>query len=329
MLTGQNDKPTMSGNTYSYRLVHEDPSKRITPVGAFATSRNSDLYGQPGINLEGSDVALHATAHPEYRNQFYDNKKLSDNNQSMACINNKCYDMTKLMKFYDSNGNNQNDSVYIIDSRLTPEQNALLMNKNKHTKVYSKNDGIVNDAKDWMKENLGLDFNNGGQIYYSGGEIENDPHILELYGFANGGQIMEIPVAPYGYAEQGMEIPVAPYGYNQQGGMAYEDGGQMPIDVAVARFKAAGKDKGLSGGELQVYVEKMKSKYNYQKGGVVKEQELGNYEVGMYGSGGIMYNGTKFPGYNRAINTAPGDKFKKQMLLQKGGKIKLVKFGHR
>lgn len=151
--------------------------------------------------------------------------------------------------------------------------------------------------------------------YYSGGEIENDPHIMELYGFENGGQ--------------SMQIPVAPYGYNQQGGMNYEDGGQMPMDVAVSRFKAAGRDKGLSGGELQMYVEKMKSKYNYQKGGVVKEQELGNYEVGMYGSGGIMYNGTKFPGYNKAVNTAPGDKFKKQMLLEKGGKIKLVKFGHR
>jgi hypothetical protein len=281
----------------------------------------------------------------------------------------------------------------------------------------------------------------GMNSYYAGGEIENDPHIMSLYGFANGGQIMEIPVAPYGYAAQGMEIPVAPYGYaemgmmmgddvtgkskpsgnapatpkqlnsqqianlattffsrdpsmqtplpnflggyqlseldktlmieamkqmkamqgrngvypaitpqmidgirprveqnrkidygremQRMGGMNYEDGGQMPVDVAVARFKAAGKDKGLSGGQLQMYVEKMKSKYNYQKGGVVKEQELGNYEVGMYGSGGIMYNGTKFPGYNKAINTAPGDKFKKQMLLEKGGKIKLVKFGHR
>ena len=55
-------------------------------------------------------------------------------------------------------------------------------------------------------------------MYFAGGEIENDPHIMSLYGFANGGQIMEIPVAPYGYAQQGMQIPVAPYGYNQQGG---------------------------------------------------------------------------------------------------------------
>ena len=265
----------------------------------------------------------------------------------------------------------------------------------------------------------------GMNSYFAGGEIENDPHIMELYGFQGGGQIMEIPVAPYGYAEMGMMMgddvtgkakptgaPTTPKMMTSQqlaglatqffsrdpsmqsplpnfvgsyqlsdmdktlmmeamkqmkggqgssgvypaitpqmidqirpmieqnrlsdqprgqrmGGMNYEDGGQMPMDVAVSRFKAAGRDKGLSGGELQMYVEKMKSKYNYQKGGVVKEQELGNYEVGMYGSGGIMYNGTKFPGYNKAVNTAPGDKFKKQMLLEKGGKIKLVKFGHR
>ena len=267
---------------------------------------------------------------------------------------------------------------------------------------------------------------NGGMNYFAGGEIENDPHIMELYGFQNGGEIIQLPVMPYGFAEMGMMAgddvtgktgkttppagapkmmnsqqlaglatqffsrdpsmqtpipnfvgsyqlsnmdktligeamkqmkagqnpngiypPVTPQMIDQlrprveqndyfnerrtqrMGGMNYEDGGQMPMDVAVARFKASGKDKGLSGGELQMYVEKMKSKYKYQKGGVVKEQELGNYEVGMYGSGGIMYNGTKFPGYNKAVNTAPGDKFKKQMLLQKGGKIKLVKFGHR
>jgi hypothetical protein len=269
----------------------------------------------------------------------------------------------------------------------------------------------------------------GGMNYYAGGEIENDPHIMELYGFQNGGEIIQLPVMPYGFAEMGMmagdevtgktgktptptATPSAPKVLTSQqlaglttqffsrdpsmqtpipnilgnyqlsnmektimmeamkqmkagqgstgvypvitpqmidqirprveqndyfnerrtqsmGGMNYEDGGQMPMDIAVARFKAAAKDKGLAGGEAMAYVEKMKSKYNYQKGGAVSEKELGNYEVGMYGSGGIMYNGTKFPGYNKAISTAPGDKFKKQMVLQKGGKIKLVKFGHR
>jgi hypothetical protein len=261
---------------------------------------------------------------------------------------------------------------------------------------------------------------NGGMNYFAGGEIENDPHIMELYGFQNGGETMQLPVMPYGFAEMGMmagddvtgktagpakmmnsqqlaglatqffsrdpsmQTPIPNFVGNYQlsemdktlmmeamkqmkggqgssgaypaitpqmidqirprieqnrtmdqprtqsmGGMNYEDGGQMPMDIAVARFKAAAKDKGLAGGEAMAYVEKMKSKYNYQKGGAVSEKELGNYEVGMYGSGGIMYNGTKFPGYNKAISTAPGDKFKKQMVLQKGGKIKLVKFGHR
>ena len=164
-------------------------------------------------------------------------------------------------------------------------------------------------------------------MYFAGGEIENDPHIMSLYGFANGGQIMEIPVAPYGYAQQGMQIPVAPYGYNQQGGMAYEDGGQMPTDIAVARFKAAAKEKGLSGGEAMAYVEKMKSKYNYQGGGAVKERPLNEYELTKFGNGGIMYNGTKFPGYNKPVNTSPDDKYKKMMVLEKGGKIKLVKYG--
>jgi hypothetical protein len=257
-------------------------------------------------------------------------------------------------------------------------------------------------------------------MYFAGGEIENDPHIMELYGFQNGGETMQLPVMPYGFAEMGMmtgdevtgktagpakmmnsqqlaglatqffsrdpsmQTPIPNFVGNYQlsdmdktlmmeamkqmkgsqgstgaypaitpqmidqirprieqnrtmdqprtqsmGGMNYEDGGQMPMDIAVARFKAAAKDKGLAGGEAMAYVEKMKSKYNYQKGGAVSEKELGNYEVGMYGTGGIMYNGTKFPGYNKAISTAPGDKFKKQMLLEKGGKIKLVKFGHR
>lgn len=147
--------------------------------------------------------------------------------------------------------------------------------------------------------------------YYSGGNIPTHPDMMHLYGFEDGGQTMEIPVAPYGYNEDGGE------------------NNQMPVEVAVARFKAAGKEKGLSGGELQMYVEKMKSKYNYQKGGAVKETIVGNYDINKFGSGGIMYNGIKFPGYNKAISTEPGDKYKKQMLLEKGGKIKFIKFGHR
>ena len=411
VLTGQNDKPGLYPNVYSYdELEKGNKNLRYTPTGAFALDEYQNIYGKPGLGLRGTDDAYHVTYPGEFaqRNPKYTDANINNNNMSYGCINGRCGDIATLTKMF-----NTGDSSYVIDTRLPYNQNVKMINTNKHKKIKEMG-GMNSDQSD---------------MYFAGGEIENDPHIMSLYGFENGGEIMEIPVAPYGYAEMGMMMgddvtgkgkstgtstpskeikqlnsqqianlattffsrdpsmqtplpnflgsyrltdedkalmfegmkrmkssqggngvyaPVTAemidqlkpmleknrsidYGREMQrmGGMNYEDGGQMPVDVAVARFKAAGKDKGLSGGELQVYVEKMKSKYNYQKGGVVKEQELGNYEVGMYGSGGIMYNGTKFPGYNKAINTAPGDKFKKQMLLQKGGKIKLVKFGHR
>lgn len=150
-----------------------------------------------------------------------------------------------------------------------------------------------------------------GDMYYAGGNIPSHPEIMHLYGFEEGGQIMELPVAPYGYNEDG--------GKNEQ----------LPVDIAVARFKAAAKDKGLSGGEAMAYVEKMKSKYNYQAGGAVKESDISQYDLAQYGNGGIMFDGNRFPGYNKAIATPPGDKHKKMMILKKGGKVKLVKFGHR
>ena len=408
VLTGEYDKPGMYPNANAYSKLEgtNDKTLRYTPTGAFALDEYKNIYGKPGFGLRGTDDAYHVTYPGEYakRTPKYTDANINNNNMSWGCINGRCGDIATLTKMF-----NTGDSSYIIDTRLPYNQNVKMINTNKHKKIKEMG-GMNSDQSD---------------MYYAGGEIENDPHIMSLYGFENGGEIMEIPVAPYGYAEMGMMMgddvtgkakptgaPTTPKMMTSQqlaglatqffsrdpsmqsplpnfvgsyqlsdmdktlmmeamkqmkggqgssgaypvitpqmidqirprieqnrlsdqprgqrmGGMNYEDGGQMPMDVAVSRFKAAGKDKGLSGGELQVYVEKMKSKYNYQKGGVVKEQELGNYEVGMYGSGGIMYNGTKFPGYNKAINTTPGDKFKKQMLLEKGGKIKLVKFGHR
>lgn len=113
----------------------------------------------------------------------------------------------------------------------------------------------------------------------------------------------------------------------------YEEEGddeQMPMDVAVARFKAAGKEKGLRGGELAAYVEKMKSKYKYQKGGAVKEEDADSlYLVEYAGGGRIQYRGHSFPGYNKPIQAPPGDKHKKMVLVKRGDKIRLVKYGLR
>ena len=402
VLTGQQDKPGMYPDSYSLEDVNENKNLRYTPTGAFALDEYQNVSGKPGLFLRGLDDAYHVTYPGEYakRTPKYTDANINNNNMSYGCINGRCGDMATLTEMF-----NTGDSSYVIDTRLPYNQNIKMINTNKHKKL--------------TKEN-------GGMNYYSGGEIENDPHIMELYGFQNGGEIIQLPVMPYGFAEMGMmtgddvtgktgktnpptgapkmmnsqqlaglatqffsrdpsmQTPIPNFVGSYQlsnmdktlmmeamkqmkagqgstgvypvitpqmidqlrprveqneyfnesrtqrmGGMNYEDGGQMPMDIAVARFKAAAKDKGLSGGEAMAYVEKMKSKYKYQKGGAVSEKELGNYEVGMYGTGGIMYNGTKFPGYNKPISTAPGDKFKKQMVLQKGGKIKLVKFGHR
>jgi hypothetical protein len=414
VLTGQQDKPGMYPDGYSLEDVNENKNLRYTPTGAFALDEYQNIYGKPGLFLRGLDDAYHVTYPGEYaeRTPKYTDANISNNNMSYGCINGRCGDMATLTEMF-----NTGDSSYVVDTRLPYNQNIKMINTNQHKKL-TKEDGGMN--------------------YYSGGEIENDPHIMELYGFQNGGEVIQLPVMPYGFAEMGMmtgddvtgkpgrpgrtpapapaptpttvpstpkvltsqqlaglttqffsrdpsmQTPIPNFLGNYQlsnvektimmeamrqmkagqgstgvypvitpqmidqirprveqndyfnerrtqsmGGMNYEDGGQMPMDIAVARFKAAAKDKGLAGGEAMAYVEKMKSKYNYQKGGAVSEKELGNYEVGMYGSGGIMYNGTKFPGYNKAISTAPGDKFKKQMVLEKGGKIKLVKFGHR
>jgi hypothetical protein len=117
-----------------------------------------------------------------------------------------------------------------------------------------------------------------------------------------------------------------------QGGGAgqYRDGG-MPMEVAVARFKASGREKGLVGSGLDAHVEKMKSQYGYQKGGAVKYIPVQDNEVvELYNNGGgLSYKGMTFPGYNKSIKTPADDKHKFMSIMKKGGKIKLVKYGFR
>lgn len=110
----------------------------------------------------------------------------------------------------------------------------------------------------------------------------------------------------------------------------YEDGG-MPAEIALARFKASGREKGLVGGELEAHVEKMKSRYGYQKGGAVKAEDVNPFDVrDMFESGGrVEYRGHSFPGYNKPIKAPAGDKHKKMVLVKRGDKIRLIKYGLR
>jgi hypothetical protein len=110
----------------------------------------------------------------------------------------------------------------------------------------------------------------------------------------------------------------------------YQNGG-MPSEIALARFKASGREKGFVGSELEAHVEKMKSRYGYQKGGAVKLQDVNSYDIReMFESGGrIQYQEHSFPGYNKPIKTPKGDKHKKMALVKKGDKVRLVKYGLR
>jgi hypothetical protein len=46
-------------------------------------------------------------------------------------------------------------------------------------------------------------------------------------------------------------------------------------------------------------------------------------------SGGIMYRGERFPGFNKPKAAPAGDIHKKRVLAKKGNKVKVVPFGHR
>lgn len=130
------------------------------------------------------------------------------------------------------------------------------------------------------------------------------------------------------YSEKNMIIK--PFEQEQQ---QMEYGGQnnqMPVDIAVNRFKAAGKEKGMNGAQLNMYVEKMKSKYGYQKGGSVYSTDVEDYYMPRFEAGGkIQYKGHTFPGYNKSISAPAGDKYRKMAMLKKGDKVKLVKYGFR
>ena len=46
-------------------------------------------------------------------------------------------------------------------------------------------------------------------------------------------------------------------------------------------------------------------------------------------SGGVMYRGERFPGFNKPKAAPPGDSHKKRVLAKKGNKVKIVPFGLR
>lgn len=65
-----------------------------------------------------------------------------------------------------------------------------------------------------------------------------------------------------------------------------------------------------------------------QYGGMVEDLD-GSQVIQKFGKGGgITYRGHKFPGYNKPIKAPASDKHKKMVLVKKGDKIRLIKFGY-
>ncbi len=65
-----------------------------------------------------------------------------------------------------------------------------------------------------------------------------------------------------------------------------------------------------------------------QYGGMVEDLD-GSQVIQKFGKGGgITYRGHKFPGYNKPIKAPANDKHKKMVLVKKGDKIRLIKFGY-
>ena len=46
-------------------------------------------------------------------------------------------------------------------------------------------------------------------------------------------------------------------------------------------------------------------------------------------SGGVVYRGKKFPGFNKPKRNSGSSKHKMEVLAKKGNEIKVVKFGHK
>jgi hypothetical protein len=104
-------------------------NKRGTPIGVFPLTNDDNIYGYPGLRLDGSgNIAYHITYKgPDdlYRSALYNNNNLQDNYRSYGCINCEKPSLEKLLKFAKPN-----DKALIINSNLGFKNNENWIKKN-------------------------------------------------------------------------------------------------------------------------------------------------------------------------------------------------------
>lgn len=147
VLTGQNPNfNNISGLSVNDLAKFKD--KRGTPIGLFNLKYDDNLYGYPGLRLDGSgNIAYHITYKgPDdlYRSALYNNNNPQDNYRSYGCINCEKPSLQALLNFVKPE-----DKALIINSNLGFQNNKNWIKKNS-PKLYNdlfKDGGWLNKYK--------------------------------------------------------------------------------------------------------------------------------------------------------------------------------------
>jgi hypothetical protein len=125
-------------------------NKRGTPIGVFPLKADDNIYGYPGLRLDGSgNIAYHITykgADDMNRNLLYNNNNALDNYRSYGCINCQKPSLEKLLKFAKPN-----DKALIINSNLGFKNNENWIKKNTpdlYNDLFKKQGGQT----DWLNK---------------------------------------------------------------------------------------------------------------------------------------------------------------------------------
>jgi hypothetical protein len=149
VLTGQNPKfNEISG--LSVDELDDFKDKRGTPIGLFNLQQDPDIYGYPGLNLDGTgNIAYHITYKGKddpYRSRLYNNNNIQDNYRSYGCINCEKPSLENLLKFVSPE-----DKALIINSTLGYKNNADWIKKNSpelYDELFKEKGGQVN----WLEK---------------------------------------------------------------------------------------------------------------------------------------------------------------------------------
>lgn len=147
VLTGKNDNAKAAKNVikdYSIEQLDKENesgnyTNLITPLGSFKPKKEN-LYNSPGLiyttNFKKAPIAVH-TLYPgelKQRKAIIEDNNINNNNKSYGCINGRCGDVNKMVEFFK-----EGDTAYIIDTRLSAEENFKVLKENNYAHPIPQN----------------------------------------------------------------------------------------------------------------------------------------------------------------------------------------------